>query len=126
MAKFYFLIFLSVLTVTAEAASLEIIEAKRNIPLSDTDPVYKDFYISGGKSSGLKKNSLVKVMRKLTIKDSSLKPIGDVITPVAYIKIIHVDDKISIGREEKFIPRNDEAMLEQIGIMIGDTIEVSE
>lgn len=108
------------------AAPLEIVDVKRNIPLSETEPVYKDFYIKVSSKSDLKKNQVVKATRKINVKDASLKAVGDFTTTVGLLKIIQVSDSIAVAREFKLIPRDNEAMIDQIGIMVGDEIDTSE
>ena len=40
------------------------------------------------------------------------------------IKIIHVGGKVSVAREHRLVPRDEEPVLEQIGIMSGDRIDL--
>lgn len=102
---------------------LSVIEVRRNIPLSDTDPVYKDYYINSGVEAGLKKNMVITAQRKMTVKDATgANTFGEVTIPVAQLKIISVQGHIAIAREFKLIPREDEPMIEQIGVMIGDKV----
>jgi hypothetical protein len=112
-------------SVFSSAASLEIIDIKRNIPLSESEPVYKDFYIKLNGRSDLKKDLIVKAVRTIGIKDTSLKPVGDFKTPVGLVKIIQVSETIAVAREYKLTPRDEEAMIEQIGIMTGDEIDLA-
>lgn len=119
----FFILFLVHMVVDAE--EMTIVDIKRNIPLSDNDTVYKDYAINAGSSSGLKKNLVVFAKRKISIKDNSSKPIGDIETNVGQLKIIHVEGKVAIAREYKLISRDEEAMLEQIGIMTGDRIDLA-
>ncbi len=129
MNKVFFIsafIFVSTLSTTSYASQLEIIDVKRNITLSENDPVYKDYYIKVGSKSDLKKNQVVKAVRTISVKDASLKPIGDFNTTVGLIKIIQISDTIAVGREFKLTPRDDEPMLEQIGIMVGDSIDTAD
>lgn len=105
-----------------QAETLEIVDVKRNIPLAESEPVYKDFYIKG--ITGLKKNMVVKAVRKVAVKDVMLKPVGDFVAVVGLLKIIQVSDSIAVAREFKLVSRDNEPMLEQIGIMVGDEIDV--
>lgn len=103
------------------ADDLQIVDVRRNIPLSDSDPVYKDFYITA--APGLKKNLVVNVMRKWAVRDSlGSQTLGEIYAPVGQLKIIGVYGKIAVAREYKLIDRDDEPMLEQIGIMTGDHV----
>lgn len=105
---------------------LSVIEVHRNIPLADHDPVYKDFYINVGTDSSIKKNLVVTAVRKMTIKDSTgANSFGEISIPVGYLKVISVQNKIAVAREYKLISRDDEPMLDQNGIMIGDKIDVA-
>jgi hypothetical protein len=108
------------------SAPLEIVDVKRNIPLAETEPVYKDFYIKVSSKSDLKKNQVVKATRKIIVKDTMMKAVGDFTTTVGLLKVIQVSDTIAVAREFKLIPRDSEAMIDQIGIMVGDEIDTTE
>lgn len=109
------------------AEELSVIEVRRNIPLADNDPVYKDFYINvGGSTANFKKNMVVTATRKLSIKDASgTASFGEIMIPVGLLKIISVQNRIAVAREYKLISREDEPMLEQVGIMIGDKVDLA-
>jgi len=109
---------------TVDAAEIEIVSVKRNITLANDEKPFKDYYLNS--SSGLKKNLVVKAMRKISVKNQSQKIIGDFKSPVGLLKIIQVDGNIAVAREMTLMSREDEAMLEQIGIMVGDTIETKD
>lgn len=119
------ILLLCLLSLSAHAEDLSIVDVKRNITLADEDPIYKDYYINAGESSTLRKNMVVNVKRKINIKDRGTKTIGDFEALVGQLKIIHIGNKVSVGREHKLIPRDEEPMLEQIGIMSGDHIDLT-
>ncbi len=106
------------------AADITIVDVRRNITLSDEDTVYKDFYINAGEGSGLKKNLVVNVKRRVYVKDSNSKSVGDFETTVGQLRIVQVDGKVAVAREYKLISRDEEAMIEQIGLMTGDRIDL--
>lgn len=110
---------------SAFADEINVVDVKRNITLSDEDLVYKDFYLNAGEGSGLKKNLVVNVKRKIQVKDASSKSMGDFETLVGQLKIIQVSDKVTVGREFKLFPRDEEAMIDQSGIMTGDRIDLA-
>lgn len=104
---------------------LNIIEVRHNIPLSDDEPVYRDYYINTGAEGLLKKNLVVTVTRKMILKDATgSQTHGDIKIPIGQLKIIALGNKISVAREHKLFSRGDEPMLEQTGLMIGDTVEI--
>jgi hypothetical protein len=125
--KIFFIVAISIIVVSKKVlAASEIVDVRRNITLSDDEAPTKDFYIKISDGGGLKKNLVVKATRKISVKDSSQKPVGDFSTVVGLIKIIHVEGAVAVAREFKLLPRNDQPMLEQIGIMTGDQIDLSE
>lgn len=107
------------------AQELSIVEVRRNITLADTDPVYKDFYINGGEADGLKKNLVITAVRKIQVRDSNgSQSYGEIQVPVGQLKVIATYGKVSVAREFKLLSREDLPMLEQIGLMSGDRIEL--
>ena len=120
-----FLVLAALFSFEAFAADINVVEVHRNIPLSDEAPVYKDFYLNAGTDSGLKKNLVITAIRKLTIKDATgTQSYGDMEVPVGQLKIIAVNGRVAIAREYKLTSRDNEPMLEQTGIMIGDRLQL--
>lgn len=113
------------LSLSVWAQEISVVDVKRNIKMSEDDNVYKDFYINAGEGSALRKNLVIKAKRKITIKESPTKNVGDFETVVGLLKVIHVGNKVSVAREFKLTPRDEEPMLEQIGIMTGDKIDLT-
>ena len=107
-------------------AEVQVIQVKRNIPLSDDEPVYKDYYLSGGSKSGLRENLVVPVWRWVNLRensqaqDQSMK----ILEPVGWLKIIFTQDQFSVAR--LYEPANYEKgpIFDQPGIMIGDIISL--
>lgn len=122
ISNFLTLIFLS---PTVFAADINIVDVRRNITLSDEDAIYKDFYLNAGEGSGLKKNLVVNVKRRIYVKDSNAKSVGDFETTVGQLRIVQVDGKVAVAREYKLTSRDEEAMIEQIGLMTGDRVDLS-
>ncbi len=103
----------------------QVIDVRRNITLSDSDPVYKDFYINGGNSDGFKKGQVLVVTRKVQVRDSSgTQQMGEMEVPVGELKVISVFEKVTVARELKLFDRQELPMLEQRAIMSGDNVDV--
>lgn len=110
---------------TQAADTLSIVDIRRNIPLADDEPVYKDFYLAGTALGSLKKNLVVTVYRKLTIRDSNgAQSYGDIEVPVGHLRIMAVFGRVAVAREYQLLSRDEHPMLEQIGIMSGDQIDL--
>lgn len=120
-----FCLFILGLFQNAKAADMSIVDVRRNITLAENDPVYKDFYINTDSSSGLKKNLVVTAVRKINIRDASgTNSFGEILIPVGQLKIIAIFDKIAVAREFELLSRDELPMLEQVGIMTGDRIDL--
>lgn len=109
----------------AFAEDLSIVEVKSNIPLSDKDPVYHDYYINSGLNQGIKHNLVVTATRKVTIRDATgTQSYGDMMVPVGQLKVIFAGEKFSVARPLKQISREEQPLIDQTGFMIGDKIEL--
>lgn len=127
MRKLNLLLFLFLnFQINTFAFANEIVEVKRNITLANDETPLKDFYIKSSNTGAFKKGLVVKAVRKVNVKDSSQKVVGDFKTTVGLLKVIKVSDTIVVAREFKLIPRTEEPVLEQIGIMTGDEIDLDE
>jgi hypothetical protein len=130
MGRFLLLLGLGILALLfsweAFSADINIVDVRRNIPLSDEAPVYKDFYINAGSDAGLKKNMVVTVIRKIAVRDATgTQTFGDLDIPVGQLKVISSLGRIAVAREYKLISRDEEPMLEQVGMMIGDRLDLA-
>jgi hypothetical protein len=120
-----FILPVSLVASATFAQDLNIVDVRRNITLADDDVVYKDFYINGGESDGLKKNLVVTAFRKISVRDSSgSQTYGEINVPVGQLRIISTYGKVSVAREYKLLSRDELPMLEQVGLMSGDLIDL--
>lgn len=119
------LLALSLTPQLAFAEDIFVIDSRRNIPLADNEPVYKDYYLNAGTGSGLKKDLVVNVVRKVVIRDAAgAATVGEMDVPVAQLKVLAVFGKVTVARDYKTLSRDDHPMLEQTGVMSGDRIEL--
>jgi hypothetical protein len=106
-------------------ADLTIFDVRKNLPLSDKEPVYKDFIIDGGSESGLAAGMILTVTRKLPLYDSyQNRSAGDLSLKVAKIKIIHVQKNLAVARLHGEFTRENAPILEDNYIMVGDHIDL--
>ena len=117
--------FILVFDLFAFADEISVAYTMKNIPLSDTDPAFKDFYLTGTQVSSLKKNQVVFVYRNIGIKDSSgTQIISEIKVKVGQLKIISVQSKVAVARQFQLTSRENEPTLEQPGIMTGDYVDL--
>ena len=130
LGRIFLILGLSILallfSMQAFSADILIMNAKRNIQLAEDDIIFKDYYLNAGTQAGIKKNTLLNVYRRQIIYDSTgTQNMGELKTIVGQLKVIAVDQNIAVARETVLASRESEPMLDQIGIMIGDSAEIS-
>lgn len=83
----------------------------------------KDIFVSIGSSNGIHKGSTLDVFRRISSFDNlTQKHMGDHMIPVGRIKVIHVDEKTSIARADRFVSIDQEPALLPQAVMIGDVV----
>ena len=105
-------------------AEVQVIQVRRNIPLSDEDLVFKDYYLSGGSKAGIRLNLIMQVFRWVNLRennqaqDQSMK----ILEPVGWLKVIFVQEQIAVARLYEVTDFINQPILEQPGIMMGDIV----
>ncbi|RME18594.1 MAG: hypothetical protein D6797_00105 [Bdellovibrio sp.] len=117
----FLLIFLT--SVRGWSQNFTIFEVKKNLPLNDSEPVYRDFYINAGLQEGFKKGMLVEVRRRSVLYDSyQNKNPETLVVPVGLLKLIHVQPEVSVGRVYKIYKRKDLPVLDYNFFLVGDQV----
>ncbi len=107
------------------AENLLVFDVKKNLKLKDSDPQYKDLYINGGEEYGLRPGMLVTVYRKVSMYDTLRnKSAGDVKIYVGRVKIIHVQNGLSVGRTHSQLSRRKLPIVDYESIMVGDRLDM--
>jgi hypothetical protein len=107
-------------------ADLTIFDVRKNIAMSDSDPVYRDFIINGGSEAGLSVGMVLTVQRRLPLYDSYLnRSAGDLQLKVAKIKIIYVQKALAVARLHSEFTREAAPLLEDNFVMVGDHIDLA-
>jgi len=109
----------------AFSAELSVVQVYRPVSLSEDEVTFRDFYINGGASEGLKKNLVINVVRKMDMKDATgTQAYGDMFFPTGQLRILFVGPKVSVAREYKGVSFESSPVFEQPGIQIGDQIDL--
>lgn len=107
-------------------ADLTIFDVRKNLPMSDSEPVYRDFIINGGTESGLSVGMVLTVQRRIPLYDNyQNRSAGDLSVKVAKIKIIHVQKGLAVARLHSEFTRESTPLLEDPYIMVGDLVDLS-
>lgn len=112
--------------VASGAQGLTIFDVRKNLPMSDNEKVYRDFYINGGSESGLQRGMIITVERRMPLYDTyASRSAGDLQLKVAKVKIIHVQKGLAVARIFSEFTREDAPMLEDPFIMVGDRLDLN-
>lgn len=123
-ARIYILFLILILMNVAQAENISVVDVKRNIQMSESEPAYRDYYINAGSNQGFKKDMVVHVVRKKIVHDSTgTKSYGELELPVGELKIIFANERLSIAREQKSIDLAKSPVLDQNAIMVGDSVQ---
>lgn len=123
--KALFILGLMALPVCAWA-DLTIFDVRKNLPMSDQEKVYRDFYINGGSEAGIAAGMVITVQRRLPLYDSyQNRSAGDLELKVAKIKIIHAQKGLAVARLHTEFTRENAPILEDNFIMVGDRLDLT-
>jgi len=118
--------YLVLLISVPAAAELTIFDVRKNLPMSDTDKVFRDFYVNGGLEAGVMRGMIITVQRRMPLYDNyQNRSAGDLDLKVAKIKIIHVQKGLSVARLHSEFDRGTSPLLEDNFIMVGDRLDLA-
>jgi hypothetical protein len=121
---FLFILF-SIVEVRADVEAV-IIEVRKNTSLSKNEKVFKNYFVSGGETLGLRKGTHVDVTRRLPVHDPLKNAaIGDLRIKVGTIEIIHSEERISVARLVSYESIEDRPLLDYEAVMIGDRLDLA-
>ena len=107
-------------------ADLTIFDVRKNLPMSDNDPIYRDFIVNSGSEAGLSVGMILTVQRRIPLYDSyQNRAAGDLLLKVARVKIIHVQKGLAVARLHAEFTREGAPLLEDNYIMVGDQLDLS-
>jgi hypothetical protein len=113
-------------TIEVHAEEAVVIEVRKNIGMSKTDKIYKNFFINGGSAMGLNKGSHVDVVRRLPVHDPLKNTaIGDIRVKVGELEIIHSDPRISVARLVSQDTPENRPLLDYEAVMVGDRLDLN-
>jgi hypothetical protein len=107
-------------------ADLTVFDVRKNLPMSDSDPVFRDFIINGGTEAGLSVGMVVSITRRIPLYDSyQNRSAGDLQVKVARVKIIHAQHGLAVARLHAEFSRESTPLLEDNYIMVGDHVDLA-
>tara|TARA_B100000749_G_scaffold279661_1_gene273071 strand:+ start:54871 stop:55467 length:597 start_codon:yes stop_codon:yes gene_type:complete len=116
----------TLISIQVYAKDVNIFDVRKTLPLSETEKVYQDFYVNGGSERGLKPGMLVTVTRRLNPYDTyQNKSPGELNVAVGRLKIIHVQEGVSVARLHSLYSRSSRPVLEYDYLMVGDKLDLN-
>lgn len=110
----------------AHAKDVAIFDIRRPLSMENGQELPKDYYVNAGSETGLKPGMVVTVTRRITLYDPfQNKSPGDLLVPVGRIRIIHVQEGLSVARLEDMLERSMLPSLDLDAILIGDRLDLT-
>ncbi|MFK8138307.1 MAG: hypothetical protein AB8E15_08110 [Bdellovibrionales bacterium] len=110
---------------TEKVFATSVFFIKKNIKMSNSEPVRHDFYLNAGANNGLKAGMVITVTRKVPFQDAVVLNISEELSvPVAELELIHVQGGLSVARLSKSLVSEGTPILDYSNVMIGDTINL--
>ena len=135
MARFSILIslvtLLSVNLLTASKSQAQekeftVFDVRKTLPLNDEQKVFKDYYVNIGSESGVKAGTILEVYRKVPVIDIYRnKAQGDLVIPVAHLRVIQSQKTMSVARVETVANPKDIPVVQFEAVMMGDRVQVA-
>jgi hypothetical protein len=109
----------------ASAKDLMVFDMRKALQMTNSEVVYRDYYINGGRKDGLRPGMIVTVSRRVATFDtySNSSP-GDLDIVVGKIKIIHVEDGVSVARLVSVLSRDRLPLVEIEAVLVGDRLRM--
>lgn len=121
--SFFTLCFSVLLTSHSYAASIFLV--KKNVPMTEQELIRHDYFINAGKQHGLKKGMIIKVNRMVPFQDTSIVKLNeDLELPIAELKLIHVQNGLSVARVHKVLVDETTPIVDYPNVMIGDSVDL--
>lgn len=98
----------------------------QSVPLGyENEMPRKDFYLNIGTTQGVRVGSEVEVIRKVATYDLVGKKLYKEITfPIGTLRVIHVEDQVSIARLDKMNPAEATPIQNPQAVMVGDYVRL--
>jgi hypothetical protein len=111
----------------ARPKEYSVFEIRKTLPLSENEPVYRDYYINMGTDDGLRVGNYVSVHRHSPVIDIYRnKAQDDLIVPLAHMKVIHAQKTMSVARVVSHTNPEQIPVVQFEQVMLGDRVELVE
>lgn len=115
---------LGIVSLQGWSRDYSIILVQRELDLGLGQAPKQDFYLNMGAMHGLTVGATVAVNRRMPVIDHyNGKNTNDVLLPVGYLKIIHIEKDLSVARYQAGITADDPGLTID-GPLVGDVVEL--
>lgn len=123
---FFMLNFMFLFMGKVHAKDVSVFDVRRPLAMDNAETPPKDYYINAGSGSGLKTGMSVKVYRRNSLYDPyTNKSPGDLVVLVGQLRLIHVQDDMSVARLDLIEGREKLPTIDFDAIMLGDRVDLT-
>ncbi len=113
-------------TASAETGQYTVYGVRNDFPMTETQSLFKDFYINMGTSQGIKIGSKLDAYRTMpTVDEMNNKSSNNISFKIAKMKVIHADVNNAVVRIIEMLPPSEVPIGSYPTVMIGDSVDVS-
>ena len=114
------------LTMGTVAGEVTVFDVRKNFPMKNGQKTYQDYYLNGGTEVGIKKGMVITVTRRRALYDAyQNRSPGNLRVPVGKLKVIQVQNGMSVARLHSNFSRANLPVLEYDFILVGDKMDIA-
>lgn len=111
----------------ARPKDYSVFAIRKNLPLHDNEPIFRDYYINLGTDEGMRVGQYVAVKRRVPVIDIYRnKAQDDLIVPIAHLKVIHAQKSMCVARLASQVSPEQIPVVQFEQVMLGDRVELVE
>ncbi len=124
--RLYIFVLINLMVTPSFAKDVTVFDVRRPVAMENNETPEKDYYINAGSAAGLKPGVIVNVNRRHNLYDQyQNKSLSDLVVTVGQLRIIYVQEDMSVARLEKIYGRENIPVLEFDAVMTGDKVDMS-
>jgi hypothetical protein len=123
MSRLIFVLLALALPTSAKAEDRVITNVYRAPDLGDGYVPPKDYFVNAGLRHGVRAGSVLKVYRRIATADNvTAQHNGEMVVPIATLRVIHAEGSQCIARLDKMAPDSVTVSDAYLGLRVGDIV----
>jgi len=126
LRRIFIALFILAQSLSVRAKEATVFNVYRPLAMENGENPPKDYYINAGSQDGLRVGMLVSVTRRQTLYDPyQNKSPGELSVQVGLLRVVHVQNEISVARLESLNDSSFRPVLDLATILVGDRVDLS-